>query len=54
MLSLLLFSFDHQTKKNMKILKRLTVNNSLIARLLPLYTQTFYTIIRIFVTIYGF
>ena len=50
----MLFSFDYQTKKNMKILKKLTDNNSLIVRLLPLYTQTFYTIIRIFVTIYGF
>jgi len=54
MLSLVLFSFDHQTKKNMKMLKKPVGNNSFIMRLLPLYTQTFYTIIRIFVTIYGF
>ena len=48
------FSFGHTNWKNMKILRKLAGNDSFIARLSLFYTQTIYTIIRIFVMIYGF
>jgi hypothetical protein len=38
----------------MKTLKKIILNESLITSLLQFYTHTLYTIIRIFVTIYGF
>jgi len=38
----------------MQTLKKLLFNNPVIAKLLPFYTHSLYTIIRIFVIIYGF
>jgi hypothetical protein len=53
MLSLALFSFD-QRIQTMKTLKKLLPHDLLAVQLPMFYTQTLYTIIRIFVIIYGF
>lgn len=53
MLSLVLSSFD-QRIQTMKTLKKLLPGELFTVRLPLFYTQTFSTIIRIFVMIYGF
>ena len=53
MLSLVLPSFDLRIQ-TMKTLKKLLPGDLFTVRLPMFYTQTLYTIIRIFVMIYGF
>lgn len=53
MLSLALSNFE-QRIQTMKTLKKLLPLDLFTVRLSMFYTQTLYTIIRIFVTIYGF